>query len=400
MIALSKTGSFFAALALSAMGQISIVAPALADFSGWVRSFRSVALDTGIKGATYDAAFANVTEPDPVVLEKARFQPEFKDTNWNYFDNRVNDGSIMEGREKAAQYASTLTAVEKRFGVSRNILLAIWSMETNYGRIMENMEVMRPVVRSLATLAYADKKRAKYARSQLIAALKIYQSGDITLDHLMGSWAGAMGHTQFIPTSFLAYRADMDGNGHADIWASVPDALATAANLLKKNGWVPGQTWGYEVSLPDGKLPSGKMSIAKWQVLGVTRANGKAFPRGGDMAELKVPDGRSGPAFLVLKNFGVIKRYNNADKYAFAVGLLGDAIGGGQLVGDWNRPFTKLSFEQKIELQKRLAQKGVYDGEYDGKIGSGTRKAIMAWQAAAGLEQDGHPSLEVLNTLR
>jgi membrane-bound lytic murein transglycosylase B len=142
------------------------------------------------------------------------------------------------------------------------------------------------------------------------------------------------------------------------------------------------------------------MSIAKWQVLGVTRANGKAFPRGGDMAELKVPDGRSGPAFLVLKNFGVIKRYNNADKYAFAVGLLGDAIGGGQLVGDWNRPFTKLSFEQKIELQKRLAQKGVYDGEYDGKIGSGTRKAIMAWQAAAGLEQDGHPSLEVLNTLR
>jgi membrane-bound lytic murein transglycosylase B len=400
METVSKSQLRFAALGLLGAIQLTFATPAYADFSGWVRSFRSVALDSGIKGATYDRAFANVTEPDPVVLEKARFQPEFKDTNWNYFDNRVNDGSILEGRENAGKYASTLSAVEKRFGVSRNILLAIWSMETNYGRIMENMEVMRPVVRSLATLAYADKKRAKYARSQLIAALKIYQSGDITLDHLMGSWAGAMGHTQFIPTSYLAYRADMDGNGDADIWASIPDALATAANLLKKNGWVPGQTWGYEVSLPNGKLPNGKMSVAKWQALGVTRANGKAFPRGGDMAELKVPDGRGGPAFLVLKNFYVIKRYNNADKYALAVGLLGDAIGGGQLVGDWKRPFTKLTFEQKIELQQRLANKGVYDGEYDGKIGSGTRKAIIAWQASAGIEQDGHPSLEVLNTLR
>jgi membrane-bound lytic murein transglycosylase B len=397
---LTRTRIWFAALAFLGLSQITLALPAHADFTGWVRSFRSVAIDSGVKGATYDRAFANVTAPDPIVLEKARFQPEFKDSNWNYFDNRVNDGSIMEGREKAAEWGQTLTAVEQRFGVSAEILLAIWSMETNYGRIMENMEVMRPVVRSLATLAYADKKRAKYARSQLIAALKILQSGDITMDHLMGSWAGAMGHTQFIPTSFLAYRADMDGNGHADIWASVPDALATAANLLKKNGWQSGQTWGYEVLLPSGKLPSGKMSLSKWAALGVTRANGKAFPRPGDMAELKVPDGRGGPAFLVLKNFGVIKRYNNADKYALAVGLLADAIGGGQLVADWNRPFTKLSFDQKMELQQRLAAKGVYDGEVDGKIGSGSRKAIMAWQAAAGLEQDGHPSLEVLNTLR
>jgi membrane-bound lytic murein transglycosylase B len=261
--------------------------------------------------------------------------------------------------------------------------------------------VMRPVVRSLATLAYADKKRAKYARSQLIAALKILQSGDITLDHLMGSWAGAMGHTQFIPTSFLAYRADMDGNGNADIWASIPDAMATAANLLKKNGWKSGQTWGYEVALPGGgKLPAGKMSLANWAELGVRRADGKPFPRPGDVATLKVPDGRGGPAFLVLHNFGVLKRYNNADKYALAVGLLADAIGGQQMQGDWKRPFTKLSFEQKMELQQRLAAKGVYDGEVDGKIGSGTRKAIIAWQQLAGIEQDGHPSLEVLNTLR
>jgi membrane-bound lytic murein transglycosylase B len=386
--------------ALSALAMFAIT-PARADFGAWVSSFRGVAMENGVKGSVYDKAFNGVTSPDPVVLEKARFQPEFKDSNWNYFDNRVNDGSIMEGRAKAQEHARTLAAVEKRFGVSAEILLAIWSMETNYGRIMENMEVMRPVVRSLATLAYADKRRAKYARSQLIAALKILQSGDITLDHLMGSWAGAMGHTQFIPTSFLAYRSDVDGNGHADIWASIPDALGTAANLLKKNGWKTGQTWGYEVVLPEGrKFPNGKMSLAKWQGLGIRRADGEAFPRPGDMADLKVPDGRGGPAFLVLHNFGVLKRYNNADKYALAVGLLADAIGGRQMQGDWKRPFTKLSFDQKMELQQRLASKGVYDGEIDGKIGSGSRKAIMAWQALAGLEQDGHPSLEVLNTLR
>jgi membrane-bound lytic murein transglycosylase B len=398
-----KAAPRLAAFALMLATALPAATSANADsgFRGWVKSFRSVATDNGIKGSTYDFAFADVTSPDPVVLEKARFQPEFKDENWNYFDNRVNEQSIAEGRAMAAEWGRTLKGIEARFGVEAHVLLSIWSMETNYGRIMENAEVMRPVVRSLATLAYADKKRAKYARSQLIAALKILQSGDITLDHLRGSWAGAMGHTQFIPTSFLAYRADVDGNGHADIWSSVPDALGTAANLLKKNGWRSGQTWGYEVALPAGKLPSGKLSLAKWQQLGVRRVDGKPFPRPDDAATLKVPDGRGGPAFLVLHNFSVIKRYNNADKYALAVGLLADGINGRDIMAnDWKRPFTKLSFDQKLELQTRLRDKGVYDGKVDGKIGSGSRKAIMAWQAMAGLPQDGHPSLEVLNTLR
>ncbi|MCU0831349.1 MAG: lytic murein transglycosylase [Rhizobiaceae bacterium] len=388
-----------------ALASVSASLPARADagFQNWIASFRSVAADNGIKGSTYDRAFAGVTKPDPVVLEKARFQPEFKDENWNYFDNRVNDASIAEGRAMARKWADTLARIEKAKGVDAQVLLAIWSMESNYGRILENMEVMRPVVRSLATLAYADKKRAKFARTQLIAALKILQSGDITLDHLMGSWAGAMGHTQFIPTSFLAYRSDFDGNGHADIWESVPDALATAANLLRENGWRSGHAWGYEVILPEGrKFPNGKRSLADWAEMGVKRADGKPFPRPGDSADLKVPDGRGGPAFLVLNNFQVLKRYNNADKYAFAVGLLADAIASGryELVNDWKRPFTKLSWDQKIELQQRLAQKGLYEGEFDGKIGSGSRKAIMAWQAMAGLPQDGHPSMEVLNSLK
>ena len=275
-------------------------------------------------------------------------------------------------------------------------------MESNYGEILKNDKVMRSVVRSLATLAYADKRRAKFARTQLLAALKILQSGDIDESHLTGSWAGAMGHTQFIPTSYQAYAVDADGNGKRDIWNSIPDALATAANLLAKNGWQSGKTWGYEVSLPGGrKFPGGSMSLAKWQGIGVVRANGKAFARPSDNAELKVLDGRSGPAFLMTKNFFVLKRYNNSDKYALAVGLLADEIAGyGGLVQDWNRPFTKLSFAEKEELQKRLLSYGYYDGKVDGKIGEGSRSAIKAFQAQVGLTPDGHPSMEVLSKMR
>jgi membrane-bound lytic murein transglycosylase B len=376
-------------------------ASADAGFQNWVRSFRSTAIQAGISGSTYDRAFRGITAADPEVLEKARFQPEFTAPVWDYFDNRVHDHSIAVGRQMARQWKPWLDRIEAKYGVDRYILLAIWSMESNYGEILKNEKVMRSVVRSLATLGYADKRRAKFARTQLVAALKILQSGDIDESHLTGSWAGAMGHTQFIPTSYQAYAVDMDGNGKRDIWNSVPDALATAANLLRKNGWQSGKTWGYEVSLPAGKLPGGSMSLSKWQNLGVTRANGKPFRRGGDNATLKAPDGRDGPAFLATKNFFVLKKYNNADKYALAVGLLADEIAGyGGLVRDWSRPFTKLTFEQKQELQQRLSAHGYYDGKFDGKIGEASKKAIRAFQAQAGMSQDGHPSLEVLSTLR
>ncbi|MGI6851660.1 lytic murein transglycosylase [Mesorhizobium sp. 1B3] len=376
-------------------------ASADAGFQNWVRSFRSTAIQAGVSGKTFDRAFRGVSAIDPEVLEKARFQPEFTAPVWDYFDNRVHDHSITVGRQMARQWKPWLDRIEAKYGVDRYILLAIWSMESNYGEILKNDKVMRSVVRSLATLGYADKRRAKFARTQLIAALKILQSGDIDESHLTGSWAGAMGHTQFIPTSYQAYAVDMDGNGKRDIWNSVPDALATAANLLRKNGWQSGRTWGYEVNLPAGKLPAGSMSLSKWQQLGVTRANGKPFKRGGDNATLKAPDGRNGPAFLATKNFFVLKNYNNADKYALAVGLLADEIAGyGGLVRDWDRPFTKLTFEQKQELQQRLSAHGYYDGKFDGKIGEASKKAIRAFQAQAGMSQDGHPSLEVLSTLR
>ncbi len=396
-----RSGTIAMALAISASLLPLQHAKADEGFRNWIAGFRAVALKNGISDGTFRAAFAGVTEPDPTVLEKARTQPEFKSPIWDYFDNRVHERSVANGQAMAKKYKPWLDKIEQRFGVSRNILLAIWSMESNYGEILSRPGVMKNTVQALSTLAYADKRRAKFARTQLLAALKILERGDIDVSHLTGSWAGAMGHTQFIPTSYIAYGVDIDGNGKRDIWNSVPDALATAANLLNKNGWNAGRTWGYEVRIPAGKLPAGALSLAKWQSLGVTRANGKPFSNPSESATLKLPDGRSGPAFLMLKNFSVIKRYNNAEKYALAVGVLADRIGGGgEFAKDFNRPFTPLSITEKEELQSELLSHGFYDGKVDGNIGSGTKSSILAYQAANGLTQDGYASKELLLFLR
>lgn len=399
----SKTKLAFSGVMLAILMGLS-TAPASADakFRQWVASFRTTAIQNGVSARVYDQAFAGVNAPDPEVLRKARYQPEFVDPIWNYIDNRVNEQSVATGQAMARKWGPWLQRIEQRFGVDRNILLAIWSMESNYGEILKRDDVMMDTIRSLATLAYADPKRSKFGRTQLIAAMKILQTGDIDRKHLSGSWAGALGHTQFIPTSYQAYAVDMDGNGKRDIWNSVPDALGTAANLLARNGWQPGQTWGYEVILPAGrKFPSGSLTVAEWEKLGVKRANGRPFPRPNEKVTLRVLDGREGPVFLMAKNFSVIKRYNNADKYALAVGLLADRIGGYQgLVRDWNRPFTPITMNEREELQNHLKALGYYDGKIDGKIGSSSRSAIEAFQKRNGLSADGHPSKEVLNVLR
>lgn len=390
------------AVAMLASGLTTGSAFADANFRKWVSSFRTTAIQNGVSPSTFDRAFRGVDSPDPEVLRKARFQPEFNEPVWNYIDNRVNEHSVAVGQSMAKKWGPWLQRIEQRFSVDRNILLAIWSMESNYGEILKRDDVMMDTIRSLATLAYADQRRAKFGRTQLIAAMKILQTGDIDRGHLTGSWAGAMGHTQFIPTSYQAYAVDMDGNGKRDIWNSVPDALGTAANLLHRNGWQPGRTWGYEVVLPAGrKFPSGSLSAAEWQRLGVVRANGRPFPDANEKVTLKVLDGRQGPAFLMAKNFSVIKRYNNADKYALAVGLLADRIGGYQgLRQDWNRPFTPITMNEREELQTHLKALGYYDGNIDGKIGATSRKAIEAFQQRNGLQPDGHPSKEVLTVLR
>jgi membrane-bound lytic murein transglycosylase B len=398
---IARSAAKIAAIGMLGLTLSAGAARADAGFRNWIEGFRSTAAKSGISDSTFRAAFAGVNDVDPEVLEKARSQPEFKSPVWDYFDNRVHERSIATGQAMAKKYKPWLDKIEQRFGVSRNILLAIWSMETNYGEILKRPEVVRSTIRSLATLAYADKRRAKFARTQLIASLKILQRGDVSIADLQGSWAGAMGHTQFIPTSFIAYGVDIDGNGRRDIWNSVPDALATSANLLAKNGWQSGRTWGYEVRLPAGKMPSGSLSLAKWQSLGVTRANGKAFSSPSDSASLRLPDGRSGPAFLMLKNFSVIKRYNNAEKYALAVAVLADRIGGGGgFSNDFNRPFTPLSIAEKEELQRSLNSLGYYDGKSDGNIGPATKASILAFQAAEGLTKDGYASMELLRHVR
>lgn len=373
-----------------------------AGFQQWIRDFRSVAVSNGVDGGVYDRAFANVRTPDQEVLRKARFQPEFRDEAWQYIDSRVNERTIANGQKMLRQHGRLLDRIERSTGVSKHIILAIWSMESSYGEALKDPGRLHYVPRALATLAYADRRRAKFARNQLIAALKIAQRGDVRIDGLTGSWAGAMGHTQFIPTSYKAYAVDGDGDGRRDIWNSVPDALYTAANLLRQNGWRSGETWGYEVVLPAGrKFPGGSLTLAEWQRMGVVRANGKAFPRPGQKAELKVLQGRDGPAFLMIRNFFVIKRYNNADKYALGVGLLADQIAGFPPPRrDWTRPFTRLSVAESEELQLRLKRQGFYDGDVDGKIGPISRSAIKAFQANAGLPQDGYASMEVLNVLR
>lgn len=391
--------------AIALAGSTAAVLPAHADagFQQWVRDFAGVAAGSGVQRSTYDHAFEGVTIPDPEVLEKARYQPEFRSEIWDYLDSRVNPYTVQNGQEMARRHARTLDQIERRFGVDRNILLAIWSMESNYGAVLEKPERLHYVPQALATLAYADSRRAKFARTQLIAALKILQDGGIRRENLSGSWAGAMGHTQFIPTSYQAYAVDMDGNGARDIWNSVPDALATAANLLSENGWRTGETWGYEAVAPSGgaRYDGQTKTLAEWASLGFRRPGGQGFPRGSDRAELKMLGGANGPAFLMTRNFFIIKRYNNSDSYALGVGLLADRIAGfSGMVQEWPRPAGTLSVDEKFELQTRLKSLGYYSGEIDGNLGSGSQEAIRQFQSRSGLDTDGQPTSSLLQRLR
>jgi membrane-bound lytic murein transglycosylase B len=382
---------------------IASVAEANQDFVNWLNGFLPEAERQGITTTTWNRAFSEITEPDELVLERAAYQPEFIQEIWEYLDTRVNPLSVEKGLEQARQRNATLTSLEQRFGVSRYVLLAIWSMETNYGAALERRERLHYVPQALATLGWGDEKRSGFARSQLIAALKILQVGDISRENLIGSWAGAMGHTQFIPTSYLAYAVDMDGDGRRDIWNSVPDALGTAANLLAGNGWRPGKAWGYEVVLPAGigRYAEETKTLAEWRKLGVTGPGGRSFPQTDDNAILKVLAGENGPGFLMMKNFFVIKRYNNSDKYALAVGLLANWLAGQEGVQQkWPRPVDSLSIEEKTQLQQLLRDKGYYDGEIDGQPGSATREAIRQFEIQAGLQVNGMPTRSVLEALK
>ncbi|MFS8183030.1 lytic murein transglycosylase [Pseudovibrio denitrificans] len=375
------------------------------DFQKWIAGFKRTAVAQGVSPQLYDRVFKGMT-PDPRIKKSAENQPEFTRAIWQYLDSAVSQDRVVHGRRMVDEWAGWLDKIESKYGVNRHVVLAIWGMESSYGRILDNKAIVRSTPRALATLAYNGGRRGKYARKQLVAALKILQNGDVSPQQMQGSWAGAMGHTQFIPTTYQAYAVDITGDGKRDIWNSIPDALASTAAYLNKMGWQSGQTWGYEVTLPKNfnyRLSNQRkqQSLASWSKLGVKRVSGSGFPRGGDMARLYTPAGANGPAFLLLKNFYVIKRYNNSNAYALGVGHLSDRLLGlSGFVAEWPRGDRPLTFSEKKALQKRLSEMGYKPGAVDGKIGQRTRQAIQAYQKASGLVPDGHDSIKLLNRLQ
>jgi peptidoglycan lytic transglycosylase B len=389
-------------LALAAPAIIGLPhrAEAAQTFGQWIERFWPTARAAGIKRETYDRAFKDMT-PDPKVIEAANFQPEYKKPIGEYVDRVVSDKRVTGGKQKLEENKALLDILEKRYGVDRTIIVAIWGVESNYGTQPGDMNV----IRSLATLAYYNTK-AGFARQQLITALKILQRGDISVEAMNGSWAGAMGHTQFIPTTYQSYAVDYDGDGKRNIWNDVPDALASTASYLRHSNWQPGQTWGYEVTLPKGLNPKKYSertlkSIAAWEKLGIRRVNGEPFPRPGDKAGLYAPAATAGPAFLVLNNFRSILRYNNATSYALGVGHLSDRLKGyGPFVKPWPTDENHLSLDQRVELQRLLVTKGLLVGDTDGIIGPATLEAVKTFQRGKGMPVDGFPSRTILEMLR
>lgn len=382
----------------AAFAQTDLVQEHADGFNAWVRGFQARARAQGIREATFEAAFEGV-EYLPETVRKDRNQSEFIKPMAEYMGTAASDARVANGREMLRIHADLLARLETEYGVEPRILIAFWGMESNYGAQRGNV----PLLSTLATLAF-DGRRGRFFEAQLIAALKILQRGDIEADQMTGSWAGAMGHTQFIPTSFEAYAVDFTGDGRRDIWSDDPtDALASTAAYMNRFGWELGQPWGVEVRLPDGFdfLPGDRaMTGAQWARIGVLGVNGKAVPDHGE-ASLITPTGGSGPAFLVFGNFGVIGRYNNAEAYMISVGHLGDRIAGmGPLQMAWPEGERTLFRAERRELQERLTQTGHDTAGIDGRIGPATRRAIRAFQQAQGLPADGFASVSLLERLR
>jgi lytic murein transglycosylase len=371
---------------------------ARADFTSCVGSLRADAARSGISARTLDVAF-NGLEPDTKVLDFQKQQPEFKTPIWDYVDGLVDDDRVANGKAAMASQARALARAEEQYGVDRFMLAAIWGVESNFGQKMGN----RPLVQSLTTLACLGD-RANYFRSELMATLKIIDRGDVPAEKLNGSWAGAFGQTQFMPSTFLRLAVDFEGDGRRDIVDSAPDALASTANYLAKAGWRRGLAWGFEVKLPEGYSgPSGRrgrQSMSFWASRGLTRVDGR--PLGPGDAALLVPAGRDGPAFLVTRNFDAVFSYNSAESYTLAACVLADRLGGGRgIVTPWPTDDPLLPREGRKELQALLAKRG-YDvgGQPDGDIGTKSKAAIADFQQKAGLEVNGRASVKVLAALK
>ena len=368
-------------------------------FAAWLRDFRVTARAAGISEATLRAAL-DVAEFRPRTIELDRAQPEFTRSTWDYLDSAVSPTRVGNGQAKLAQVRAQADAAASRYGVPAPVLVAVWGMESNYGQNYGDV----PVIDALATLAFEGRREA-WARGELLAALKIIDQGDIDREHMIGSWAGAMGQTQFMPSAFLARAVDADGDGRRDIWRSMPDVLASTANYLQRAGWVAGEAWAPEVKLPEDfdvarADPGVRQDASQWQAEGVRLADGAQLP---DMAEASIlqPAGARGPAFLVGRNFRAVLRYNNATSYALGVSLLAQRIDGGAPVqAAWPRDQRALSRSEVKALQSALNQRGFATGQPDGLLGPATRGALRDWQRSVGLPADGFATAELLARLR
>jgi membrane-bound lytic murein transglycosylase B len=356
-----------------------------------------------ISRTTFDKALSEMYV-DWRVLDRANYQPEHEFAIGDYLARIASPARIEEGRGQLAKHADVFHAVEATYGVDRHVIAAVWGIESNFGAAMGDHGVLR----ALGMLAWKGGRRADFGRQQLIAALRILERGDIEPARMLGSWAGAMGHTQFIPTTYSQHAVDFDKDGRRDIWGTIPDALASTANYLKVSGWRTALPWGYEVSLPDGfdyGLMDREFSLQEWARRGVAAPQGATASRSGidqgSVARLLVPAGASGPSFLMTGNFRAILKYNNATSYALAVGHLADRLAGGSpFVRTWPVDERPLKRREREELQALLTAQGLYKGEIDGLFGDQTKAALLAWQRSAGLIPDAYASERMLALLK
>jgi membrane-bound lytic murein transglycosylase B len=370
------------------------------SFSSWLAALKTEALAAGVSAATFDRAFQGV-RPDPDVLAKDEVQPEYTRPIWAYLDAAVSEKNIAEGRQRLTNSSALLKQATRPYGVDPRFVIAIWGLESAYGENTGGYNV----IEALATLAY-DSRRPEVFRRNLIEALLILEAGDITAAEMRGSWAGAMGQTQFMPATFRQHAVDGDGDGRRDIWGSLPDVFASTANYLAAFGWRPGEPWGMEVRLPanfpwdQAELDISK-SIQEWSALGVRRANGTALPKTPAQGSIIAPAGHRGPAFIIFDNFRTILDYNNSVSYALAVGHLADRLGGGtQFVVQWPREELPLSRTDKLDMQNLLLARGYDPGDVDGVIGPQTRAAIRQFQREVGEVPDGFATVALLAKLR
>lgn len=382
------------------MMKASAIRAAAANFESCVAGLFPLAAKRGVTRAHYDKFTKDLT-PDLRIMDLVDAQPEFTKAFWDYLDILVNDARVQNGLEMLAKHKAAFDKVEKAYGVDRQIITAIWGVESNYGTLGGD----RPVLRSTATLACVGRRQA-YFRDEFLSALEILHRGDVRPEQLKGSWAGAFGPTQFMPTSFKRFAVDFDGDGRRDVVDSAADMIASTANNLKKDGWVAGSSWGYEVVIPKGfnylqADRSHQKTMAEWQGLGIKRVGGKPFPRPDDRAYLLVLAGNQGPGFLMLHNFRVLMKYNPAEAYALAIGHLSDRFrGGGPIEQAWPRHEPVLSRDERRELQELLLKKGFDGGEPTGRLGPKARTAVRDYQASVGLVPDGFATATILARLR